>query len=104
MAIPIQCSCGRRLQAPDDRAGSEVRCPACRGLVRVPGEGEAPGGYAVEQVRKCPGCRREWPLSTVVCVDCGYHFEAGRKMRTKYQVADRVLEVGSVWTGTYTRY
>jgi hypothetical protein len=105
MAIPFQCPCGQRLQAPDDQSGNQMRCPACRELVRVPAAGgEAPDGYAVEKVRKCPGCKREWPLDAVICVDCGYNFETGRKMKTKYKVPDRVLDVGAVWAGTYTRY
>lgn len=104
MAIPFRCPCGQRLQAPDDEAGRRMRCPACRELVGVPDAGEAAGGYGVEQVRKCPSCKREWPLQTVVCVDCGYNFETRRKMRTKVRVVDRVIDVGVVWAGTYTRY
>lgn len=104
MTIPLSCPCGQRLRAPDDQAGRQMRCPACRQLLRVPGEPDDAGGYAVEQVLKCKGCRREWPVGTVVCVECGYNFETGRKLRTKVQVPDRVIEVGSGWAGTYTRY
>jgi hypothetical protein len=104
MAIQVQCSCGKRLKAADDLAGRTMRCPSCQGMVDVPGDAAEAAGYGVEQVRKCPGCKREWPIATVVCVDCGHNFETGRKMRTSYRVADRVLDHGMVWLGTYTRY
>src|SRR5207245_1675133 len=104
MTIQVKCSCGKRLQVSDDEAGRKVRCPSCKDLVRVPGEAEEPAGFGVEQVRKCPNCKREWPLDAVVCIECGYNFETGRKMRTKYNIPDRVITLGAVWLGSYTRY
>jgi hypothetical protein len=104
MVIRLRCSCGKTVQAADDQAGRKARCPACRALVRVPGDPEDSAGYAIEQVLECPGCKHEWPIGTVVCIDCGYHFEAGRKMRTKYNVPDRIIDFGFVWLGTYARY
>ena len=104
MAIGVECSCGRRLQAADDQAGLKMRCPACRALLVVPDEAEEAGSYGVEQARKCPGCKREWPLDAVVCIDCGYNFETRRKLRTRYRIAERVLDVGIVALGCYTRY
>jgi hypothetical protein len=103
MPIPFRCPCGQRLQAPDDQAGREMRCPRCRELVGVPAADTAEG-YGVERVQKCPGCKREWPVGTVVCIDCGYNFETRRKMKTKYKVPDRALVVGATWLGTYTSY
>src|SRR5262245_3390018 len=102
MAIEVTCECGKRLRAADDQAGCKVRCPSCQAVVRVPGEEE--GGYGVEAVRKCPGCRREWPADAAVCIDCGYDFRTGRKMRTKFKTRDRVVEMGVSWLGTTTRY
>jgi hypothetical protein len=104
MTIIVHCSCGTKVQAADSQAGRKARCPSCQGIVDLPGEPEEPGGYGVEQVRKCPGCKREWPLDTAVCVDCGYNFTTGRKMRTAYNIADRVIVVGVVWLGSFTRY
>ena len=104
MAIRVKCSCGKQVQAANEQAGRKVRCPSCQALVRLPGEREEPAGYGVEQVRKCPGCKREWPPDAVVCIDCGYNFETGRKMRTQYNIPDRVLDFGVVWLGCYTRY
>jgi hypothetical protein len=104
MAIQVDCSCGKRLVAEDEHAGRKVRCPSCQGLVGVPAFAEEVAGYAVEQVRKCPRCKHEWPIDTVICIDCGHNFETGKKMRTRYKLAEHVLDVGPVWLGSYTRY
>src|SRR5262245_25660021 len=38
MAIEIHCpGCGRTLRVPDEHAGKQVRCPACRQLCTAPG-------------------------------------------------------------------
>ncbi|MBI4618417.1 MAG: serine/threonine protein kinase, partial [Planctomycetes bacterium] len=37
MAIRFECSCGKRLSAPEERAGKTVRCPGCGKPVEVPG-------------------------------------------------------------------
>jgi hypothetical protein len=99
MAIHVKCACGKEVKARDDQAGVKVRCSSCRAMVRVPEE-----EYGVERVRKCPGCKREWPVKTVVCVDCGYNFESRRKLKTTIRVPDRVIDVGVVWLGCYVRY
>jgi hypothetical protein len=104
VTIQVRCSCGKGLVAEDDHAGRQVRCPSCQGVVSVPDQPAKPAAYSVEKFRKCPGCKREWPDDTVVCVDCGYNFETGRKMKTKYKVLDRVLDVGIAALGTVTRY
>jgi Protein of unknown function (DUF1559)/Domain of unknown function (DUF4190) len=35
--INFACACGRELQAPDELAGRQVRCPACHEVQAVPG-------------------------------------------------------------------
>ncbi len=104
MAIRVRCSCGTQVQAADEQAGRKVRCPSCQELLRLPGEREEADGYGVEQGHRCPSCKREWPQGTVICTDCGYNFETGRKMKTKFNIPDRIIDVGVVWLGTYTRY
>jgi hypothetical protein len=107
MAIPLKCRCGKRLQAPDDRAGTRVRCPACQELVLVPGQraedDEDGGGYDVAAFVKCPGCQHEWPAGTVVCIDCGWNFQKKRKMHTVYKVKDIVVEWGARFLGCYSQ-
>ena len=36
MAIAVQCSCGKTLQAPERLAGKTARCPACKTVVAIP--------------------------------------------------------------------
>jgi len=42
MAIRIQCTCGRTIQAADTAAGRRLKCPACGRLVTVPAPPSAP--------------------------------------------------------------
>jgi hypothetical protein len=104
VGIEVQCSCGTQVRALDEMAGRSVRCPACQGLVRLPGKSAEQAGYGVEEVRKCPSCKHVWPADAVVCLDCGYNFETGRKMRTRYKVSDHAITVGITWLGFYSRY
>src|SRR5262245_60981996 len=85
MPIDLQCDCGKRLSVGDYQAGRKVRCPACQELLDVPGEADE-RGYRVEHVNKCPQCKREWPSETVVCVECGYNFQTGKRMRTVHGI------------------
>ena len=104
MAIQVRCSCGKELQAKYDDAGNSIRCPSCGGKVKVPEEPEESSGYGLVKIRKCPSCSHEWPRDAVVCVDCGYNFETGRKMRTKVKTHDREVVYGRLWLGTYAHY
>lgn len=36
MSIRFQCSCGKKLKAPDEHAGKRMACPGCGNPVRVP--------------------------------------------------------------------
>ncbi len=36
MPIPVQCSCGKTLNIPDQYAGQKVKCPGCSATVAVP--------------------------------------------------------------------
>src|SRR5205085_10380607 len=47
MSIPVQCSCGRTLQAPKRLAGGQARCPACQEVVAVPWPEDAADHAAV---------------------------------------------------------
>lgn len=59
MPIPVQCSCGKTLNIPDQYAGQKVKCPACSSPVMVPAAGgskplrkedvEEDGRYSIEE-------------------------------------------------------
>jgi hypothetical protein len=104
MPITVECSCGKRFQVADERAGHKVRCTVCQEVVAVPGRAEeAEAGYAVEDMRKCPRCKRKWPGETVLCVNCGYNFQTGRAVERAYDIANQVIDIGARWLGIYTR-
>jgi hypothetical protein len=117
MPIPLHCSCGKAFQVLEQYAGKRIRCPACQAVLAVPAPAaeaeevveveEAPDaaqGYSVTQVRKCPKCGHEWPPKTVICIDCGYDFEAGRKLKTTYKLRPHFTDTGWPAVGCYTRF
>ncbi len=69
----LSCPCGKRLQAPARLVGRQVRCPGCKGLLRVPGAHGPP-------VRTCFVCGQGFPEEIVVCVDCGVDLLEGREI------------------------
>jgi hypothetical protein len=44
MAIAIHCKCGKQFKVKDELAGKAVRCPACKGPLRIPGAAPAAAG------------------------------------------------------------
>ncbi len=40
MPIPVQCICGRKLQARDSFAGTRAECPSCGREIQIPGKSE----------------------------------------------------------------
>ena len=52
MPITFKCSCGRELTVPDDSAGREAFCPACRKKVPVPAGGLGPASAAAPESRE----------------------------------------------------
>lgn len=103
MPITVECSCGKRMQVADDRAGRKVRCSVCQEVVRVPGQAEEDVGYAMADSIKCPKCKREWPGATVLCIDCGYNFKTGRAVERTYEIHNHIIDIGARWLGSYTR-
>lgn len=37
MSIPVNCSCGKAFKVAEHLAGKAVKCPACKGPLRIPG-------------------------------------------------------------------
>jgi len=60
--------------------------------------------YHIEAVAACPKCRKEWPEGAAVCIECGYNFRTGKKLKTKRRIEDRCLDVGRPALGWYSRY
>lgn len=44
MAIRFSCKCGKKLQARDEFAGRQMKCPQCKQVLTIPRSSAAPGG------------------------------------------------------------
>ncbi|MHC4608484.1 MAG: hypothetical protein ACYTAF_16350, partial [Planctomycetota bacterium] len=77
MPIRFQCSCGRSLTAPDDRAGARARCPGCQKIVQVPKRRPAPAANAPAS---CPSCGTLNEAGAAKCDHCGAVLRAGSRV------------------------
>jgi hypothetical protein len=105
MPITVECSCGKLLVVAEKHKGRKVRCPACQELVPIPGSSaSADEGYDLEKTRKCPECKTECPRKAVICVKCGWNFRTQERMKTKFKLKERFVDVGVKWLGSYRRF
>jgi hypothetical protein len=108
--VVLHCRCGRKSAAPAHLAGTSVKCPGCGKPIRVPmGRPASPsttvkakaqpapppktaglmslldevGATAAREGQNCPNCRSLIPSEAILCVQCGYHLESGKQLRTK---------------------
>jgi hypothetical protein len=52
---------------------------------------------------RCPECQSDWPTGTEVCIECGYNFRTGKKLKTKVKLAERELaRGGTVFLGDWS--
>lgn len=108
--IRIQCDCGKTVQVKAELAGKKVKCPGCgkpllvKAKQRVAKE-TSDGGDPMQSLfaeaglteqesggRKCPECRSPMKPEAILCIECGYNENLGRKMTVKRPVTaeDRV--------------
>ena len=122
MSIRARCaSCGTSFQAKDSLAGKRVKCPKCDQPITIGQPVAARGGAGKEggnkaslpasathnplldlldevQVKSavrgpvCPNCSKAMSQLAVVCVECGYNVETGKKLTTSVYEDD--LETG----------
>jgi len=114
VSIKCQCAkCGRQYLVNEKYAGKRAKCKECGGtyeipqlvsaavsqaaqkapevldaiLVDEPTEPAAASPRPVATVAKqnCPACQASCSLGTVVCVNCGYNFQLGRRMSTQVE-------------------
>jgi endogenous inhibitor of DNA gyrase (YacG/DUF329 family) len=104
--IGIKCVCGKPLKVPGKLAGKTVKCPSCGEAIPVPDPAKAaaaalaaaadiPAADGVTELldeaalsisktgRRCPECRTDMQLDDIICINCGYNTETGRKMKVK---------------------
>lgn len=91
MPIPVTCQCGASFSAKDELAGRTVRCPKCQNPLSIPAPQPAGGigdlldveGVGSTTGRSCPECSASVPPHAIICVQCGYNFNLGRRMVTR---------------------
>jgi hypothetical protein len=107
MPITVECpECYRQVSLPDESAGTTYQCSHCRTVIEIPGSSpkDARKGYGVERrTRTCPGCARRLAPEAVVCIECGYDFRSGKRIRKRSGDA-RSWVYGVPALGWYTRY
>lgn len=119
--IAVKCKCGKAFSAKPELAGKKVKCPGCGEPIVIKaksksasakaksksasaekqGPSDAIGdlfdevGFAVEkgggQGKKCPECKSPMKEEAILCIECGYNENLGKKMETYRPVtaADR---------------
>lgn len=117
MPIRLLCpNCRQPLTIADHLAGKRINCPKCKNLVQVPAPDGAPAPAAppahaapqgsaeddlqlnipgqdhtrhaeTVQHKRCPGCGRDVPESTVLCTGCGHDFKTGQR-RKGFEMVD----------------
>jgi hypothetical protein len=107
MPIAVQCSCGQKLNVPDNLAGKQGKCPKCQQLLKIPMTGSAPAAAAPAAVAPraaagpdpglaslleeagvgkktgptCPRCAAPISRGAVLCTKCGLNFSSGEQMQ-----------------------
>lgn len=108
MPIAVQCSCGQRLNVPDNLAGKQGKCPKCQQLLKIPlanapaapasspkarvtapMQAPDPGlaslleeaGVGKKSGPTCPRCETPIARGAVLCTKCGLNFSTGEQMR-----------------------
>lgn len=99
MPIPVSCQCGKSFNAQDALAGKQVQCPSCKQPLQIPAAPAAPAATAASPLdgmsgllaeegmkqaegKSCPECSADLKPEAVLCVECGFNLETGKKLQT----------------------
>jgi len=83
--MDIRCpNCEQAFSVPDEIAGKQARCGACKTVFVVPKTRE-PG-------RPCPNCRTVLAAHAILCSRCGLNLETGRASRGHWPEEKEVVE------------
>lgn len=111
--IAVKCKCGEKFAAKPELKGKTVRCPGCQNPVKIGGSRQvavakkkaAPAPSLTDDVfdelgigsadgpeRKCPECKAVMSEEAILCIECGYNENLGRKMTVKRPVTQEDRE------------
>jgi hypothetical protein len=83
--------CEQTLEAPAEMAGEVIECPSCQTAMTIPAAEEPMPGEPEEGAEApdgeqpvCPACGNELAAGAVLCVQCGYHTELGKRISTEF--------------------
>ena len=106
-SIKVTCECGKSVAVKAELAGKRIKCPGCGNPLAIPGkatraaanapqQSPAPAGAsgvgdlldevdlsATNTGQRCPECRFDMGADDILCIQCGYRVDRGRKMETK---------------------
>lgn len=99
MALAVYCvGCGKRYQVRDELAGKRVQCGCGRAFdvpMPEPAANASMADFLAENLGdgvrpvvppgqpSCPACGARLPGGAVLCVQCGYHLNRKRRMKTQ---------------------
>ena len=119
MAIKATCgSCSSTFNARDELAGKRVKCPKCGERMTIPAATatpvaagrvvsksaavdpmeallrEAKVGESIHSGPICPDCATPVVPGAIICVDCGFNMETGKRLRTAKETAEGEVDTG----------
>lgn len=107
----VRCGCGFEMRMPSDASGEvtdgsvkQAATPAKPAKTRKPApeaseagyeldldDHHMPSGVAAKAGQKCPGCNVEMKEGAIVCMNCGYHLQEGKKMEVAVNAPSKGL-------------
>jgi Zn finger protein HypA/HybF involved in hydrogenase expression len=99
MPLVASCDCGNQIKAKRELAGKKVKCPSCGDALRLPHpkanaspkQTADPLSDLLDEIgyenigakNSCPECKTKLPPDAVLCVQCGFHLQKGKRLSTK---------------------
>ncbi len=82
----VKCKCGQALRMPELPPASPFAQEDQYDLA-TPDDGDEAATSASPAKAKCPNCGQGVTPAAVICINCGFHIKAGKKIKTTVQSA-----------------
>jgi len=104
--IAVKCDCGKSFSAKPELAGKKVKCPGCGKPILIKAAAAKRSAPKAEPTlddlfdevgfatgdgpgKRCPECRAEMKPEAIICIDCGYNENLGKRMVVKRPVTSK---------------